>query len=83
MSDESTPLPDIIRAQAKLLRHFHANDPNRRGPGQGAVDHAPIAAALREIGYQGLVSVEVFDYTPDPETIASESIAYLKRVYGE
>ena len=81
MSDESRPIPEIIFAHKNLLRHFHANDPNRRGPGQGAVDHKPIAAALREIDYSGYVSVEVFDYTPDPETIARQSIAYLKSVY--
>ncbi len=81
MTDEGTPIPDIIRSHGNLLRHFHANDPNLRGPGQGDVDHAPIAAALREIGYKGYVSVEVFDYTPDPETIARQSIEYMKRVY--
>lgn len=81
MSSERRPIPDIIRAHAKRLCHFHANDPNLRGPGQGPVDHAPIAAALRQIGYNGFISVEVFDYTPDPETIARQSIEYMKLVY--
>ncbi len=82
MSDEPTPIPDIIRFSAKHVVHFHANDPNLRGPGEGDVDHVPIAAALREIGYAGYVSVEVFDYTPDAPTIARKSMDYLKRVYG-
>jgi len=79
MSSESNPIPDIIRAHASHLRHFHANDPNRRGPGFGKVDFAPIMAALKEIGYDGYVSVEVFDYSPDPETIASKSLEYLRQ----
>ena len=80
MSTESTPIPDILRASAGHLVHFHANDPNRRGPGMGEVDFAPILAALHEIRYDGWVSVEVFDYEPGPERLAQESIDYLKRL---
>jgi sugar phosphate isomerase/epimerase len=82
MSDEPTPIDQIIRESAAHVAHFHANDPNLRGPGQGEVDHVPIAGALRGIGYSGYVSVEVFDYTPDAPTIARQSMAYLQRVYG-
>jgi sugar phosphate isomerase/epimerase len=78
MSSESQPIPDIIRQYANRTGHFHANDPNRRGPGFGDVDFVPIFRALNESGYDRWVSVEVFDYTPDPETIAEKSIEYMQ-----
>ncbi|MBY0514211.1 MAG: sugar phosphate isomerase/epimerase [Gemmataceae bacterium] len=78
MSSEGTPVPDILRANREFLHHFHANDPNKRGPGFGDVDFRPIFRALRDADYAGWVSVEVFDYSPDPETIARESICYMR-----
>jgi sugar phosphate isomerase/epimerase len=82
MSTENTPAPDLIRRHADRLAHFHANDPNRRGPGFGATDFVPIFRALHDSGYKGWVSVEVFDYSPDPETIARESLRYMRACEG-
>ena len=78
MSSEARPVPDLIREYIPRAGHFHANDANRRGPGFGEVDFVPIFGALRDSGYDRWVSVEVFDYTPDPETIATGSIEYMR-----
>jgi sugar phosphate isomerase/epimerase len=78
LSSEAEPVPALVRRYAGRAGHFHANDANRRGPGFGATDFRPIFTALRESGYGGWVSVEVFDYTPDAVTIARESIRYMR-----
>lgn len=77
MSSEKTSVPELIRTYRGILKHFHANDANKRGPGFGSTDFRPILFALKEIGYTGWVSVEVFDFTPDPVTIAHKSMEYL------
>ncbi len=79
MSTEPAPICDVIRAHADWMGHFHANDPNRQGPGMGDVDFKPIMKTLRDIGYQGWVSVEVFDYSPGIERLVLESIRNLER----
>lgn len=78
MSSEDRPIPEILRENRRLLAHFHANDPNLRGPGMGDLDFVPIFKTLAEIDYRGWVSVEVFDYAPGVEALARESIQYMQ-----
>ncbi len=80
MSTEAKPIADIIRDSRDWIAHFHANDPNLLGPGMGEVAFEPIFGALKEIGYDGWVSVEVFDYSPGAETICEKSLAYMREI---
>ncbi|MFM8633230.1 MAG: sugar phosphate isomerase/epimerase family protein [Planctomycetia bacterium] len=82
MASEPTPIPEIIRAHAKHLEHFHANDVNLQGPGFGDVDFTPIFGALDDVGYRGWVSVEVFDYSPGADRLARESIDTMRTVHA-
>ena len=72
-------VPELITEFGGRARHFHAQDTNRLGPGMGSVDFGPILQALVDSGYDHWVSVEVFDFTPGPETIARASVACLQR----
>jgi sugar phosphate isomerase/epimerase len=83
MVGETEPIPALIRKYRKQLAHFHANDANRRGPGMGDLDFHPIMAALQDIGFDGWVSVEVFDLSPGAEALARESIDYLRKITAQ
>lgn len=77
---ETEPLPALIARwlPTGLIAHVQVNDPNRRGPGQGAMKFAPILAALRAHGYCGIVAAEPFDYVPDGMGSAAHAIGYLR-----
>ncbi len=79
MCSEGTPVTELIRTYGPTAHHFHANDANLRGPGFGDIDFVPIFEALRASGYDRWISVEVFDYKPDPETITVKSIEYMRQ----
>ncbi|HTU24713.1 MAG TPA: sugar phosphate isomerase/epimerase family protein [Pirellulales bacterium] len=83
MASEQDSHAELIERHRSLLCHFHVNDPNRQGPGFGRLDFRPILEALGRIDYRGWVSVEVFDYSPGVERLASESASYLQGVLAE
>jgi sugar phosphate isomerase/epimerase len=49
-----------------------------RRPGTGNYDFRSLFRTLDRLGYQGWISLEVFDFQPDPDTVAIESLKYLK-----
>jgi sugar phosphate isomerase/epimerase len=79
---ESKPIPQIIRESWPNFAYFHANDKNLKGPGFGEIDFKPIAGALREVGYDGYVSVEVFKFDEGPQVIAEQSLRTLRAAFS-
>jgi sugar phosphate isomerase/epimerase len=79
---EAQSVPDLIRqwVPTGLIGHIHFNDPNRRGPGDGKLDFAPIVAALRDSKYQGDGAIEPFIYEPDGPTCAARGIVYMRNL---
>jgi D-psicose/D-tagatose/L-ribulose 3-epimerase len=77
---EVEPVPDLLRKwlPTGLIAHVHFNDPNRRGPGEGALRFDPILRALHDGGYPGMAAIEPFDYRPDGPTCAARSIGYIR-----
>lgn len=79
MTFEPEGRPALIRKYADYIAHYHANDENLHGPGFGEVDFGPIFEALKDIDFQGYVSVEVFKFDDGPEAIATRSLNYMKQ----
>lgn len=79
-SREKHAVPELLRQASSHLAHVHVNDAGGRGPGFGQTEFSPILRTLKDLHYSGYVSVEVFDFAPDPRTIAARSLGYLKGI---
>ncbi len=77
---ETAPHDQVIRRYSKHIRHLHINELDGRHPGTGNYNFGLVLSTLRDIGYDGWVSLEVFQFKPDGETIAKETMAVLKRL---
>ena len=73
MNIEEADLPAAIRAGGSWIGHVHFADSNRQAIGFGHTAIEPIAAALRDIGYTGYLSAEIFPQ-PDALTAAQQTI---------
>ncbi|MDJ0819154.1 MAG: sugar phosphate isomerase/epimerase family protein [Desulfobacterales bacterium] len=76
-------LPRVLKETLETgkLKHVHVNDPNGRGPGFGDLQFSQLLKILHKADYEGFVSVEVFDFEPDPQTIAGRSVGYLHGIF--
>ncbi|MDR1733190.1 MAG: sugar phosphate isomerase/epimerase [Synergistaceae bacterium] len=74
--DDKDMLQSVFDA-AGLVTYVHLVDSNRLYPGNCKLDFASFIAALRQTGYDGYYSVEVFQ-RPDQDTALEKSIEYLR-----
>jgi sugar phosphate isomerase/epimerase len=78
--EEDEPIYKSIRKCKDHLFHVHVADNNRKVPGAGHLMFRRFFKALREIGYDRFVSVEIVSYLPKFETVAEKSIRYLRKI---
>ncbi len=77
---ETVPHDELIRRHASLIRHVHINEMDGRHPGTGSYDFSVPLQALKDVGYDGWLSLEVFRFEPSGEEIARLSSRYLREV---
>jgi D-psicose/D-tagatose/L-ribulose 3-epimerase len=75
---EKEALDALIRRYAPWFRHVHLNELDGKRPGAGDFPFALALRTLREVNYQGWLSVEVFDFQPDGETVARAAAGFLR-----
>jgi sugar phosphate isomerase/epimerase len=81
VGDEPAP---TIRRLAKYIRHFHLEDiaatrvHHHLIPGEGAIDFPSTLAAIRDIGYDAWITIELYPYTLDPDAAARTALQRIQ-----
>jgi sugar phosphate isomerase/epimerase len=82
---------DTVRRLAKLIRHVHLEDiaatrvHHHLIPGEGAIDFGATLSALKEVGYDGWVTVELYTCHENPDhaaTVARERVTKIASGVG-
>jgi D-psicose/D-tagatose/L-ribulose 3-epimerase len=91
---EEKNIADGYRTVGKHLKHVHTCENDRGIPGSGHVEWASVFQALRDVRYDGWLTIESFgfalgelsaaasiwrDIERTPESIASEGVKFLKK----
>lgn len=77
MNIEDDRIGNSLIRNSRWIRYIHFADSNRMAPGQGHLDFEEIFQALRVIGYNGWVTVEILQ-KPDPDTAARQAVEFLR-----
>jgi sugar phosphate isomerase/epimerase len=78
--DPATTIPRV----EKYIRHFHLEDiaatrvHQHLIPGEGAIDFAAALRAIRDIGYAGWITVELYPYVANPDEAARLALERVK-----
>ncbi len=91
---EEKNIGQAYRTVGRHLKHVHTCENDRGTPGSGHVEWTDVFRALRDMGYDGWLTIESFgfamgeisaaasiwrDLAPTPESIAFEGINFLKQ----
>jgi sugar phosphate isomerase/epimerase len=79
--DETEPLDVLIEQYIDHIHHVQIQEMDGTYLGQTAArDFVPAFQAFNRLGYDGWISLEVFDFSPGGETIAQESMEVLQEL---
>jgi len=89
-------IPEVIQTLAKrgLLRHIHLEDIEEKEdgtrvhfhlvPGEGNMHFLPILRTIKEVGYKGCITLELYSlWDRNPEQACRKAYQYLMSNFGE
>jgi len=95
---EEKSIADGYRTVARHLKHVHTCENDRGTPGSGHIEWAQVFQAIREIGYDGWLTIESFgsnlpeiaaaaaiwrDLATTPEAVAFDGVGFLRKMAAD
>src|ERR687895_212237 len=87
------PEPGLLLETSKdyssFIEHIHLSDiannriHNHLIPGRGSINFKAVFKAMNDLGYKGVVTVELYPYQDDPINAAAKSYEFLQRIQAE
>ncbi len=77
-SAETESAAALLKRHRASIGHVHLNEMDGKRPGLGNYAFTEVLRSLKELKYPGWISIEVFDFKPDGETVAREAFRYLQ-----
>ena len=75
-----------VHRLARHIRHFHLEDiaasrvHHHLIPGEGAIDFAATLQAIRSIGYDGWITIELYPYIDNPDSAARLALERIMQI---
>ncbi len=79
---EGQSIAAAIDAAGALLCHFHVSEPQLAGFSAPLAEHRAAAAALRDAGYAGWVTIEMREPSADASGAIAHAVATVRSLYG-
>jgi inosose dehydratase len=77
---------DLVTRYADRIPYIHFKDVTADGAfvplGEGVVDFPGVVRALRDVGFDGWITVELDGYDGDPDDAARDNLQYLRALLG-
>jgi len=80
--DETEPFDVLLKKYYEYIHYIHVQemDGKHLGTGTAVDDYVKSFQTLKDLGYDGWISLEVFDFSPGGRRIAEESMSVLKQL---
>lgn len=80
---------DALKELFEWVGHIHLEDIGQSRihhhlvPGDGAIDFAAVFQAMKELGYQGDITLELYPYANGPEVAGRASLEHIRPLFAE